>query len=100
MIGGIPLLDQTLRPEVYRAAAAPADVNRQAYAALEAQGIPQQFYDGGFAAYRRLMRGEAALDLLPAPGGDSTVSAPTPVMLPTDPPERDLGIIPTPIPGQ
>lgn len=100
MIGGIPMLDQTLRPEVYSAASAPASVNTQAFAALEAQGIPQQFYDGGFAAYRRLMRGEAALDQPAAPGGDSTVSAPTPVMLPTDPPERDLGIIPTPIPGQ
>jgi hypothetical protein len=83
---------------VYAASADPASANVQIYSALEAQGVPQQFYNGQFAEYRRLMRGEGTIDIT-AGGTVDTVIVPTPVTLPTDTPESDLGIIPTPVPG-
>lgn len=93
MIGGIRAFDEALRPETYAQSANPRDINTQAYLTLDAQGVPAQFYNGQFAEYRRLMRGEASVDIT-APQ-DSTQQ---PVTVPTEAPNSDLGIIPTPTP--
>jgi hypothetical protein len=46
--GGIPYLDQQLRPEVYESDGAPDIAIQEASAALEALGIPRESYTGDF----------------------------------------------------
>jgi hypothetical protein len=83
-LGGIPLLDELLRPEVYDAGG-PAVVNHQATNNMAAMNIDPQFYDGGLGSI-----------LIPVPASESgTVTDTTSV--PTTAP--DLGIIPTSTPG-
>jgi len=54
--GGIPALDEQLRPEIY-AAGGPDVINQQAEQSLQAQGVPAPAYDGTMAAYVVSMRG-------------------------------------------
>lgn len=73
--GGIPSLDQELRPDVYEQGG-PAAVNRRAQEEILARQIPPYNYDGSYADYV-----ESEIDL-------GVPSAPD-----------DLGILPTPAPG-
>ncbi len=73
-VGGIPSLDQRLRPDIYQQGG-PAEVNRRAEAALTGT-VPSYDFDGTYADY---VGSEVELGTSPAPD--------------------DLGILPTPIPG-
>lgn len=53
--GGIPALDEQLRPDIY-ADGGPAEVNRRAFEDMTGLGVPSYFYDGSYAAYMRSMR--------------------------------------------
>lgn len=94
--GGIPALDQALRGSLY-ASGSPAQTNAQAAAALQAQGILPQYYDGSYAGSATSPRKLAEGGALPAPPDvGPTVDPNAP---PTDVPGGDLGIIATPVPG-
>lgn len=73
-VGGIPALDQLLRPDLYQQGG-PAEVNRRAAAALSGS-VPVYDFDGSYADY---VGAEVELGSSPAPD--------------------DLGILPTPVPG-
>lgn len=74
VVGGIPSLDQLLRPDVY-GQGGPAEVNRRAAEALTGS-VPNYEFDGSYADYTG---SEVELGSSPAPD--------------------DLGILPTPNPG-
>ena len=86
--GGIPALDEQVRPEIYQQGG-PAAVNATAEFNSPAQGV---FWNGNFADYREMMLTQAPL-MTPTPDPNQT---PLP---PGDNP-GDLGIIPTPTPAQ
>ena len=49
-LGGIPVLDEELRPELYAGDLdGPADVNARAIADMNARNVPTEFYSGGVA---------------------------------------------------
>jgi hypothetical protein len=50
--GGIPALDEQLRPDLY-AAGGPAAINARAFEEMTGLGVPSYFYDGSFSAQRR-----------------------------------------------
>jgi hypothetical protein len=72
--GGIPALDEQLRPEIYQEGG-PDDVNAQAQQAI-AQDVPAYNFDGSYAAQ---VASDVEMGNSPAP--------------------NDMGIIPTPQPG-
>ncbi len=92
-VGGIPALDEQLRPEIYQEGG-PAAVNAQAGQGMEAQSVPATYYDGGV--------GEVYVEAQEA-GGSSVQSQGTapntggPTVAPT--PGPDMGIMPTPTGG-
>ncbi len=105
-LGGIPALDEGLRPEYYAGDSDPAAVNAQAEQNLSAQGVPEQAYDGSMGNVVQASRAQAA-GVPPAQGapatggpqtGESGTNPPTgdtggqPAAAPT-PQEGDLGII-------
>lgn len=49
-VGGIPALDEALRPELYANGGSPAEHNAQAAAHMDGLGIPASSYDGSYAA--------------------------------------------------
>jgi hypothetical protein len=91
-IGGIPALDEQIRPDVY-AAGGPSVVNTRASSSLSGLAVPQWYYDG---SYHQVFFPDARTsDLI-------TISNPPPTVAP---PQQegtsDLGILPTaPIEGQ
>lgn len=85
-LGGIPLLDEQLRPEIY-AQGGPAAVNEAAYQNMNAQGVPSEFYDGGTLEYLRSLQPQTELT------GQAVGPTGGPVTSVTGP---DLGIMPTP----
>lgn len=110
--GGIPLLDQGIRPELYQDGGEPIDVNAQAVEQTQAQGIPPQYFDGTYADYANspLKQALAAVQagsgtppetpppvnnngqpVTPMPGDPGGVQ-PGGVITPT--PSEDLGILP------
>lgn len=85
-IGGIPALDQMLRPEVY-AQGGPFAVNAQAVQTMQAQGLPPETYQGS-------MPGTMSEE------GAGVVPAITSVQSTTEQTPGDMGIMPTPeVPG-
>lgn len=52
MVGGIAAFDEPLRPQLYQGTGGPLEVNAQARASMTASGVPQQYYDGSFNAWR------------------------------------------------
>lgn len=92
-VGGIPALDEQLRPEVYTQGG-PYDVNEQAADTLAAQNVLPEYYNGSInvimeqqQALREQQTTQTTID--PATGGPVN----------TVPPGGDMGIIPTPPPG-
>lgn len=94
-VGGIPALDEQLRPEIYEAGG-PEVVNQQAKANLEARNVPPVYYNGGIGdvimttlqqVHAGQIPGEAVggPDVVPPPGGDMGI-------IPT--PNPDMGILP------
>lgn len=51
-LGGMPLLDEETRPELYEGGMTPETINQQAYSNMAANNIPGYAYDGSVAAYR------------------------------------------------
>ncbi len=82
-LGGIPLLDEQIRPDLYRDGSNPAAYNAQVEAGI---GIPAPYYDGSYPDARR--------DLLT----QIPLLRPTPTPLPPGTDPNDLGILPTPTP--
>lgn len=82
-MGGIPALDEQIRPEVYEGDLNPAAINEQARTAV---GIPSIYYDGSYPVARR--------DLLT----QIPLITPTATPLPPGTDPNDLGILPTPTP--
>lgn len=83
-MGGIPLLDEQIRPDIYERGG-PAAVNATAEFTSPAQGV---YWNGNYGEYREMMLTQAplltpTLDLTALPPGDNP---------------GDLGIIPTPTP--
>jgi hypothetical protein len=83
--GGIPLLDEQLRPEVY-ASGGPEAVNAQAATALQAQGIDSRLFDGQMGNYVQALQAQAqqASPDSTSPGGETDTGEPS---------DEDLGII-------
>jgi hypothetical protein len=106
-IGGIPLLDEGIRPEVYAGDSTPAELNAQAEAILQAQGVAPQYYDGSYSdTVSSPLQQAQALGVQPGqqPAAAAAAGA-TPVPAqgapqPTPTPVGDLGIITPPQPGQ
>lgn len=80
--GGIPLLDEELRPEIY-AAGGPATVNERARTDLAGRNIAAQFFDGGIGAIIEAARVAAPEDAPDDPTDRGILGD-----------ERDRGIIP------
>ncbi len=101
--GGIPLLDQGLRPGIWMQGG-PAAVNAQAAADAQAQGVPTQNYDGTYAdtvnSPAKVAAGEAVLPIDATPVVPPPDTQPPPVdgAAVTPMPPDDLGIVPTPTP--
>jgi hypothetical protein len=98
--GGIPLLDEGVRPEAYQGDSDPATVNAQAGGNMQSQSIPAYYYDGTYAQYVVSPRkvAESWPEGAPTDGtggpqqpssGENTDSGQT----------GDLGIVATPQPG-
>ncbi|MBL8153133.1 MAG: hypothetical protein JNM70_03030 [Anaerolineae bacterium] len=95
-VGGIPLLDEGLRPDLYQGDSTPQTMNAQAEANLQAQSVPNQTFNGDYgeqAASPRqqaIQPGQQPQPIQPTPLPAEPGVAATPV-----PPGGDLGIIPT-----
>lgn len=104
--GGIPALDEQLRPEIY-VGGGPLEVNAQAQDAMQDRGIAQVYFDGGISGVIEALqvRGQSEApdeslgtnsgpppDELNAQAGDQTQSGDANS---GQTPEEDLGIVPT-----
>lgn len=89
-VGGIPGLDEQLRPEIYDAGG-PQAVNEQAVNNMNARNVPALYYDGGVGAF--MMSAATFGQQVTAPDEQATGGPETPVQ-----PGGDMGIIPTPNP--
>lgn len=117
-LGGIPALDEQIRPQIYQQGG-PEAVNQAAREQLDSQGVPDAYYNGAFSTFRvQALSGSAqALAGIPCqPAGvssqssssggttdtttDTTNGTDTTVggslTQPEDP--GDMGILPTPTP--
>lgn len=56
-VGGIPFLDDEIRPELYADGNTPHKINQQAIQNMNAQGIPPEFYNGGVGAIIAIING-------------------------------------------
>ncbi|MDZ4765600.1 MAG: hypothetical protein SGI73_13700 [Chloroflexota bacterium] len=74
--GGIPALDEQLRPDLY-AEGGPDEVNQRAFEDMTGLGVPAYFYDGSYSAYRRSERA-ATPELRIVPPGDAPLIDATP----------------------
>lgn len=83
-VGGIPGLDQQLRPEIY-AQGGPQAVNAQAALAMEAQSVPAVAYQGSAPPAEGAQTGAVEQDLTSQEA--------------VQPPPNDMGIMPTPAAG-
>jgi hypothetical protein len=92
-LGGIPFLDQQIRPEVYQEGG-PQAVNAQAASNLQAQSVPADYYNGGVGNTIGEQQSQAATQSVQGsqdtgiggPNGTTNVGS-------------DMGIIPTPTDG-
>ncbi len=73
--GGIPALDEGIRPEVY-ANGTPREINRRAFDDMTGLGLPSYFYDGSYALYRHRMLLSSSQSTVRAETGEAT-SSPT-----------------------
>jgi len=86
-IGGMPFLDEQIRPDVYNAGG-PFEINTAAINNLNAQGIPPQFYSGEIGSLIQLI---PRVDSGTSPFDGQAQSVPG--VEPTPPPSYDEGII-------
>lgn len=90
-IGGMPFLDEQIRPDIYDAGG-PLEINQQAINNLNAQGIPPQFYSGEIGGIIQLIPRTNIAPVID--GGQSDQSQNTsPGVEPTPPSSYDEGII-------
>lgn len=99
--GGVPTLDEQVRPDV-RAAGGVEDINSRARQNMESRYIPPQFYDGTLGKYIVALRdggftiqSPPAASLTAGQNPDGALAAPAQHA----PPPADLGIVPTAQPG-
>ena len=86
-VGGMPVLDEETRPELYQDDNTPETINSQAYANLAANDIPAYTYDGSVGSFRAAALAAQAQNTQGAQGG---IGGPTN----GETSEEDLGIIP------
>jgi hypothetical protein len=86
-VGGMPLLDEEMRPELYQSDNTPETINAQAYANLSANNIPAYTYDGSVGSYRAAALAAQAQNAQETQGG---IGSPTN----GETSDEDLGIIP------
>ena len=101
-VGGIPALDEGIRPDLYENGGSPSQHNATVIADLQAQGFLPQFFDGNYAQTVTSPSKQAAGEIPTTTDGtqpdtgqpplSNDGSAPTPI-------PNDLGIVPTPTPG-
>ena len=84
-VGGMPLLDEETRPELYQGDNTPESINAQAYANLAANNVPAFTFDGSVGSFRA-----SAL----AAQAQNTQQGGTGGPITDDPSNEDLGIIP------
>lgn len=82
-LGGIPALDEQVRPELYQGVQGPLEANAQAAANSQ---VPATYYDGTYPDFRRAILTQAPM------------ITPTATPLPPGADPADLGILPTPTP--
>ena len=94
-LGGIPILDELIRPEVYENDGSPSQVNQQARTNMTQQGIAPVFYDGSMSQF---LQNNPSLPLVTNVSNNSDAEQPVAEVTPLPPP-NDAGIIsPTPAP--
>ncbi len=88
--GGIPALDEQIRPEVYTQGG-PEELNAAAQTEMDRRGVPPMFYDGEIGEYINEAQQEAAAAPIQAllaeenaNEGDAVETAPVPETGPTD----------------
>jgi hypothetical protein len=81
-VGGIPALDQQLRPDLYANGGSPQAANAAAQAQMNAVGIPAHVYDGSFARHASDQRALAASGGPASDGANMPLAVPTAVTLP------------------
>jgi hypothetical protein len=79
--GGIPVLDEQLRPDLY-ALGGPQAVNQQAAQNMTTLGIAPFHYNGSYAVMRDQQYSNAP-NIVDSGGADSTVTPPTPEPTPS-----------------
>jgi len=84
-VGGIPSLDEQMRPDIY-AQGGPQVVNQQAVAAMESSGLPASTYQGSAPSSENM----------PPEQPDTTVNTSNPPEQGQGQSPQDLGIMPTP----
>jgi hypothetical protein len=90
LVGGIPALDQALRPEVYQQGG-PVALNMRAVQALNERGVPSAYYDGSYAENVYAVE-QASSDVQIVP---SEVPV-EPVVVTPPPPDQGIFTTPTP----
>jgi len=102
-IGGIPLLDQLLRPELYKDGNTPASINAQTVSSLQNAGLAAASFNGAYAETANSPAKQAA-GQSPQPTNDTGTqpdNSQPPLLPDTTPPTPvsgggDLGIVATP----
>lgn len=100
-VGGIPAIDEQIRPEIYADGLTPAEINAQAIQNMEAQGVQGSYFDGGFNTFRlqTIVNPGAGTDDSSGPPDAQSTGENGATGQPSDP-VQDMGIIPTPTPTQ
>lgn len=88
-LGGIPALDEQLRPELYENGNTPADINTQQAQMLTAQNIAPRYFAGGMGDYYIEVQQQSVVS---QQGTETSVGGATN----GGAPGSDMGIIPTP----
>lgn len=94
-LGGIPALDEQMRPELYENDMTPAEINAQATQNMLQQGIPPVFFSGDFVIFRAEAMQAAEVEAQNANEDNGDFTDPNQI---GGAQTQDLGIQPTPTP--